>query len=532
MTRLNMKKRFSIVLSILVLFSLSIKISVFAEENAKVMFANTIDDTVKLYVRGAEPSSENVKFQIRNIPTDQPVKVYPISDDSVPMRTLILLDNSKSFSDKNQPKLKETLHSIIDSHAEKELFMIATFDEELHTLADNYSDDYTLLNKVIDGITFQSQYTKLMQILKEVVDNLNSEEYNGFTRIIIFSDGDNHKDTDGISVDSLKEDIKNSAYPVYTFGLKSNDKNAQENIDKLFDLSRAVGIEGRDFEKLDASQIAAITAMDNDMAVFEAVIPLDAQIGEMQESLLTLSDGTQLKVRIETPFSTKVADQDDPAPVVESVKEPDKKAEPAPSPTPKPEEPKTPVKKGLPIWIWIIGITVILALAGGLAFFLVSRSKKKKNIPVAPTGRDYTPTENLSSLEYQKTVYLDDERSNHRDTVQLTPEDGQSMVKRYRISLTDSSDDLRSFRCELTDAINIGRRPENNLVISDDNSVHGNHCRISVKNGVFYITDLKDVKNHTSVNGVAIKPEIPQLIVSNSTITLGRHSYVVNITEV
>ena len=72
---------------------------------------------------------------------------------------------------------------------------------------------------------------------------------------------------------------------------------------------------------------------------------------------------------------------------------------------------------------------------------------------------------------------------------------------------------------------------DNDIVISDDTSVHGHHCTIECKDDAFFVTDLMNVKNHSSVNGIEIKPGFPQLIVTNSKLTIGRYTYIVSISE-
>lgn len=533
-----MKKHLITAISIFLSLVMSISILVFAESDSKVMATQTLDESVKIYVRNAEISDE-IKFQVGNIPAEE-IKVYSITDDEAPMRTLILLDNSLSVSKNSRQQVIETLNAIVDAHADKEQFRIATFSETFNPLSDLYTNDYTLLHTLIGGIKFEDQCSKLTDVLYEVISDINAENYGGYTRIIVFSDGVNDKETGGRTFGEVKELLKDTPYPIYTFGFSTGTgKNSNDDLlDTLFELSRYrdgltrhrdCDCESGVFEKMNAAQIVAITSLDNTLVICEAVIPADARVGGRISSKLTLADGHEFELETDIPFSIKEAE---PEPEQEPVIEPEKKNETPSVPIvvsePIPEES---VKKSVPIWLWVVIGIAILAAVGGTVYFGFLRVKRNKNATGNTEGYSQTVSPGQYP-RYEKTVFISEEKTTHRDTVQLTPEEAQTVSKKYRVSLTDSNDELRSFRCELTDTISIGRRPENNIVISDDNSVHGNHCRISVKGGVFYITDIKDVKNHTSVNGLAIKPEIPQLIVTNTTITLGRHSYVVNISEV
>jgi predicted component of type VI protein secretion system len=111
----------------------------------------------------------------------------------------------------------------------------------------------------------------------------------------------------------------------------------------------------------------------------------------------------------------------------------------------------------------------------------------------------------------------------------MTPDGNMGQIKRYKFTLTDAADSSRTFRCELINQIKIGRQPDNNIVISDDTTVHGHQSTVSVDNDVVKYEDLKQVQNHSAVNGVALTPGIPKLIITNSRVTIGRHTYVVSI---
>jgi pSer/pThr/pTyr-binding forkhead associated (FHA) protein len=181
-------------------------------------------------------------------------------------------------------------------------------------------------------------------------------------------------------------------------------------------------------------------------------------------------------------------------------------------------------------WVLYAIIAAAVILGAAIVFLIVMLVKKNKG----KSGNKKNNNSNAAPIrgegEYQRTMLLDTPpKQESRNTVRMTPGGAADQPKRYRFILTDTADSSRSFRCELVDQINIGRQPDNSIVISDDTTVHGHQAIVSVENDVFKYTDLKSVQNHSSVDGVKISAGIPKLIITNTKITIGRHTYVVSI---
>lgn len=512
-----MKRRISL-LSIMIALALLIgglyPLYSLAAGDAKVMQAIANENTVKAFVRGVT-SADGATYQIANVPSEEP-KGYKISDDATKMRTLIMVDNSLSIPNNSRPLVKEAMKAIIDAHAENETFRLATFSDSIGYLSDQYSSDYTALKNVVDSIENLDQETYLTDVLYDVIDELNDENYMGYTRIVVFSDGVDNKPI-GVTREELNKKLDETPYPVYTVGSKTG-KNDSE-LENMFALSRLTGCEYIILEDTDASAIAEVTRKDNDITVFEASIPEDAMVGGRQSSKLTLSDGTSLVFNVNMPFSVKEKEAEpDIIPVPESEQE--QTTEPASES----ESVQEPEPSGIPMSMLIAGagIFVLLILIVLLIVFLTKKKQPKQQpAPVQPV-----------QTEYEKTVLVGATPNRKESgTVHMTPDGMGAELKRYRFTLTDAADSARSFRCELISEIKVGRQPDNNIVLSDDTTVHGHQATVSVTNDTFYYTDLKDVKNHSSVNGVQLKPGLPQLIVNNSKITIGRHTYVVSVSK-
>ena len=176
------------------------------------------------------------------------------------------------------------------------------------------------------------------------------------------------------------------------------------------------------------------------------------------------------------------------------------------------------------IFIPVIVIVVLLFIIAVIVF-LVIKNVKKKNTEISEPAQQ--------ELNEGPTVIINAEnRTVDGGTVLLMPNDSET-ISGYTLTLSDEAEPVRSFRCDLVDEISIGRLPDNNIVINDDSAVHGHNSYISAENGVFYIKDIDQKKNqnHSKVNGIELKPGIKQLIVNDSRITIGRHTYVIGIRE-
>ncbi len=503
----NTKTRMFLNLILIIVLCIFETAMVYAASNSKVMQALITGDTaVKAYVKNA--SAEKASYQIGNIAADAP-KGYPIAEDSNAMRTLIMIDNSLSIPKSSRPLMKEMVKAILDSHGEKETFRIATFSDKITYLSDQYYTDYTILKNLVDSIEFVDQETYLTDVLYDVIDELKNENYEGYTRIIIFSDGVDNKPLT-VTRDALNQKLQESPFPVYTIGSKTG-KNDSE-LSNMFALSRLMDCEYFILEENDASALTAITSQDTKLTVFETDIPEDAKTGGRHSSKLTLSDGTELVFDVDMPFSIKQKETEAPE-IKGTIAE-----------TPEVEEEENVESPAFPIWL-IVALFVGLLLIAIIIVIIALMLKKKKSRP-APVPQNPRPV----TSDYQQTQFIND-TPNHMDngTLIVTPDGQMCQVDRYRFILTDAADSSRSFRCELVDKISIGRQPDNNIVISDDTTVHGRQSIVSIENSVVKYEDLKQVHNRSAINGVLLTPGIPKLIVSNSKITIGRHTYVVSV---
>lgn len=93
-------------------------------------------------------------------------------------------------------------------------------------------------------------------------------------------------------------------------------------------------------------------------------------------------------------------------------------------------------------------------------------------------------------------------------------------AKKYTLHLTDVKNPGRTFKAPIEGAVTIGRKAEEaDIVIDYEKSVSARHCRISERDGKFYVEDLHS-SNGTLINGIPLQEEME--LYSESTLTLGR----------
>lgn len=441
-----------------------------------VLYAVSDDDIVKVYIDDTQVDGD-AKYQI-GADAARITDAVMIEEDDSQVRTLIMIDNSISIPKDMQQKINESIKAIINSHGKNEVFRIATFSEQVHYLADSYSNDYTALLNVADSVTYNDQDTFLTDVLWDVIDDIDADKNLGLVRLIIYSDGVDNKPI-GITREELNKRLDKEYYPVYTYGVRT--KNNENELENLFSLSRYTGADYGILNDLNGYEsITDDLSTDGRIAVYTADIPDAAKTGGVKSSQLMMSDGTKYVCDIEMPFSVK-----------------DEKVSEQIIPTKQPvnEDSEDVPVEGTDKWRpALLACICVLVIAGIVLLVLRLRKKKKAD--------DYLPTDITTHT---------------------------SMIT-GRITLTDAENSGRSYKCSFNDGlIRIGRRPDNDIIISDDTSVSGYHLHITVENEVCYVTELKDVKNHSSINGIDLKPEIKQLIVGGAILKLGRHRYKVDL---
>lgn len=504
-----------------------------AKRETRVIQSEYADASLRLYISGLEADGDDLLYQIGNEQVD--IKsVKKLEESGIPVRTLLMLDNSLSISEANRGRAKELMKAIADSHTDGEEIRVALFDEQVNYLTD-YTSDYEAAKNAIEGIEYINQETYLTDALYGVLDERDDGKTEGYQRIVIISDGVDNKPI-GVTKDELYDRIKKEPVQIYTIGSLGKDNN--EELKNMFALSRLTY--GQDYildETDDASEVTNRLRQDlSDISVVEAELPIELQNGASAESQLTLPDGRKLQCSVRLPFGLKedepVTEEAEPEPV------PDPEPEPQPE-TVSEEQPETPEpepepENGPPLFI----IPIVLVAAVAAYVLILLRNKKKNNTQTeiytssaaAPmvsgiqTGADDERT--VIDEPQPKQVYDDRTVIDGDDRTVITGGYGQGMPVATLV-LTDQNMNGREFTCPLSGEVVIGRRHnENGLVIDYDHSISGRHCMVHGMGGRYFVQDLHST-NLTKLNGEVIYGDTE--LHNGDTLTLGRVVFRVDI---
>ena len=464
----------------------------------EIVQACTTDDTVSLFVRGIG-GTQDAEYLIGNVQTDAPTAVTAV-EAGYPMRTLIMLDNSMSTAPYGDA-IKALIQSVVENHADREQFRLATFGADITYLTD-YSEDYLALYNTAAGIQFETRDTFLTDVLIPLLTEMAEDEYAGYSRIVLITDGVDNKEL-GMTRGELDAVLKRRNVPLYTVGVRGNDADLQA----FFSLARQTHGAEVLLEDAQSAISALVTALaaDRDMVVYSVTIPESTKDGSTRNTQLTLADGTKLSTEITLPFSAQQPAPEEPEPTEEKPKK-----EKVREPEPEPEE------EGLPIWIFlaagaaalVVLIGIIIAVAAGK-----KKSDKKRGTPEMPDAGDRT----VSVADNEKTEIIGYDFGNEDGhTEQLfTP------VGMMRVKLEDvDRPDISFLETVSSSPLTIGRSSERaNVVINYDKTVGRTQCRLSVQNGQLILENLSE-SNITKLDDRNVGG--PEPVFSGSIITMGR----------
>lgn len=467
-----------------------------ADAPAAIMETFTGDTEVSVYVKGIRDDAD-ISVQIATAEAEI-ADIQVISQLDVPMRTLVMIDNSLSISRENRDKISEFLQNLISDRVNKEEISIAVFGENITKLTE-YTGDYTDLKRAAESIAYKDQETYLTDVLYDLLmEEFQNAGEDLYRRIVVVSDGVDNKSL-GYTKDELYSLLKEIRIPVYTIGSLGETKNSQEELENMFALSRMTLADT--FFLDETEDVLDITErLKNDREVRKLTItpPKELLDGSRKTLKMTVSGGPALTTEITMPQQAYVKEEA-PPPVTE---EQSAEAEPV-------VEETDSAKVGSAFWV--IAAAGLLAMAV-IATFLFLAYKKKKTVP-EELPRTVWDADHSS----EKTEFIDASSAADREggTVFIWDQE----VK-YQVILTDVNSPAKSFQIPLSRTVVVGReKRECDIVLDYEKSVSGKHCEISVRGGKFYVRDLHS-SNGTYLHGEKIPEETE--IVSGSILKLGR----------
>lgn len=491
---------------------------VIAEESTTIASTVVADGIIYVYIRGIDNLQAGSTVQIGTTvcPTEN-LSAGKQTDLDIPMRTLLLVDNSYSISKKKRQEIQDIMTGLIDQALPNEQFKIGTFSDEAIYLC-NYTEDRDTAYSCIDNIEYQNQNTYFSDVLYHILTELKSENAASFTRVILISDGADDNEI-GYTNDEVRILVGESGVPVYTIGTLG--KNNQSDLETMFAFSRASN--------------AAYYLLDGNTSVEDVLLGLAADQSNLcvrikpstelmdggnKKILLKLqteSGMVELTTSAEMPFASndlQLESQKD-----SGAQEPDavqKETVPAKSlPTigngiSAEEEIDTKAdkkqsSKGYVILIVIIGSVVACGILVAITITMILRRRKKASAPVLSMPEHMQEAHNDSAEESEYTIALLDVEPDR---------------KKFYLILRSLDNPAIIYKQPIKDVVHIGRK--NADIVIDDRYVSARHCDIILRGELLYIKDVGS-SNGTFYENIPVHDELP--IVSGGTIRIGRSNF-------
>ena len=505
--------------------TLLLSMTVLAAGTLSVVGLYTGEDNIVIYVKGIEGDVTQTSAQIGTTAAEG-VFVRKIDAQTIPMKTLIMVDNSLSINNANREKIKSLVQDLIADRMNGEQVAIATFSETMTVLTE-YTDDYTVLKTAVESIEYKDQETYLTDVLCEYLSAEQVQE-DVYRRIIVISDGVDNKSI-GYTKEELSTMLKEQMIPVYSIGCINGKNN--EQLENMFAISRSTSADSFVLDEVE-NTLDITTVLNADRGIVRFMIKPAAEMMDGSKKAVKLSfqdGGVQQSISMDITMPQKEMVEEE-APASEAT------AAPIIVATPQPQE-EIQDNAGAKTAILVIIASCFVLVGGVIAIVILLLSKRKKkpsfqSLDDKLTGALSNPHEHLQGRgeivhvqpEYRPGINSEGQTEFVRDTGNAGEEGKTQMIwgagNTYHVVLTDVDSPMKSFQVPLNKSIVIGRKQEYcNIVLDYDKSVSGRHCQIEVCDGRFYLQDLQSA-NGTYVNGdkVLIETEI----FSGNILKLGR----------
>lgn len=431
----------------------------------------------------------------------------PVSELDVPIKTLILLDNSLSIPKEERPIIAQLLNNLIGNRMNGEQFTIATIEDDIHYLCTDESD-YLALGSAINSITYQNQDTQLTDNLYKAIQSLYESSPLQLSRVIVIADGVDDKEI-GYTREELQELIRDCGYPIYTVGCGDDGTTERKTmLENLFALSRIT--EGQSFyfgDTTDTYAIAQGICEYNQAQQVTVSLPEEVCDGTVH-AIKIMFDGVEYTAQLTMPFG-------------ETVTKPESEPKPEPEPTPAPQ----PEQDNGNSWVLpVVIVAVVVAAVLIAAFMVIKRRKKPEEEPVKAAKTESEIIEIRDATVPKIKHWYDDLDTNQEDKTVSVTQDGDKTVQVFgnarnkkTIKLTDVNDPFRSYEVPLEGRITIGRSGSCRIVL-ESNSVSREQCEIFEQNGKIYAVN----RSRTNITLVdQTEAQTATLLNNGSVLTMG-----------
>lgn len=495
------------------------------------------ENSIYIYIQGiSEVQSGTAQIQ-KSACAEGSLSVGKLADLDIPVRTVILIDNSQSISASYHEPIQEILTGLIDEALEKEEFKIGTMSDTVTYLCD-YTSDKEILKQIAAGLEYHDQDTYLSNILYEEISAMNQENSGIFTRIIVIADGaDNKTAESGRTVEEVYKLLAASGYPIYTIGTK--EKNNDSQLTNLYAFSRETSSESYQLDgSSETSAIIEALSENRNSIICIRINPDDSLLDGREKAILlklsTAEGEVELRTEAEMPFGEAVLQEDE------------KKEEPKEQGGSDTENGQGTGRhvispsgdggtgtgengdedKSIPMAL-IVGIIAAFIILVGIIILLLFLRKKKTE--TATNGKGQSKADDPNNGEI-KTRLLMHEKKGDGPTVLIAPIDNpEKLWKKKYILLKCREKRGEIYKEPIQDAILIGReREENNINLNEDEKVSHSHCKIILRGELLSIKDLGSL-NGTFYQGRRISEETP--LISGDEVQIGEYHYTVELME-
>lgn len=462
-------------------------------QEIKAVSAFVFEDEIYIYVRGISSIGEDSQIQIGNAVCDS----GSISAAyNVPIRTIILVDNSKSIPKASYETISGMINAVIEAAPENEQLRIGTVAEQITYLTE-YTSDKEALKTAAGEIAYNDQDTYLSDILYEAVEAVRNENTYVYTRLLVIADGADNKAI-GYTYDEVVKFLGTQGVPVYTAGIMG--KNNAGALETMFSLSRASNAEYFLVnEDMTAAQLVEALSKDEQNVCIKIKPDISVMDGSTKNILLKLNtpEGQiNLTASAVMPFG---AIEDIPKET--EIKEAPKEEKPLPVIGEKETEPE-PEKKAFQL-PWLMMLLALTAAAAAIIISVIvikikiKRRKSRAAVPDAPVMEPVIEEKQFAEI--------------------LPPPKAYIILK-----CNDLPEQV--YKAPINDSISIGRKEAD--IMLDDNYVSSKHCEILLRGELLYVKDCNS-SNGTYYENIRIYEETP--IISGGNLKIGQYTYNIKI---
>lgn len=474
-----------------------------AAGSAKVMEKYSGESEIALYVKGPEDAFENITVQVGTSVCSS-VEKNTLSETKQPVRTLVMLDNSESIPKKDRKKITKILRNLISDRAENEQIAIAVLNKDIEYLTD-YTSDQEELRSAVKQITYRKTETYLTDLLYEwLTEKYIPGQAEGYYRILVIADGTDNKPI-GYTQDEFYSLLREYPVPVYTVGVRTKDNN--ENLENMFAISRAGNADSFLLEDIEDVQDIG-DALRAGRNITNIVIRPQAELldGNKKSVKILLASGDTLSTEAVMPQMVREQTE-----AVGKEKKGEEKTDKKDAGTAVQKEKSGKGSSGAKKYLILAAAAgaAVLLLAAVLFWILRKKKAKGQSVEGASTGTSIEAL--VSQVQEQQENICED--GTVMAAVQPSHYPDETVVVwnpqvAYQLILRDAKSPAKFIEFPLKGSAVIGRKPEtSDIVFENDRTVSGRHCEVSVRNGKYYITDLKS-SNGTYVNGRKVMTEM------------------------